>query len=107
MKREFNDEQLMGLGRLVASLFDMRAEGEAMIERMAAEAGVTLEEAKAVFQLSAASSSFEMKDDGVTYELTLDVYKTDEERLLEMLPEGSEVFAGGLIAVPDPVEDED
>lgn len=107
MKREFNDEQIMGLGRMVAQLFGMHEEGDDLIAKMAEEHGVSVEEVKEAISVDEASLTFTMKDDGVDYKLTLAVAKTEEEEALEGMPAGTEYLGGGLYAVPDPVDEDD
>jgi len=100
----FTDEQLMDLGRITASLFDMRDAGRKMLEEVAADMGSTLEECG--LAVGEVAQAFTLKDDQTRYRLTLDVDKTEEEAL-EGMPTGTEYLGGGLYAVPDEFDDEE
>lgn len=104
--REFNEEETMSFGKLVASLFGHLDQGDEMIVKLGAENGLTPEEAREVFSVDEASVSFTMKDDGKDYTISLGLAKTEEEKALEGMPAGTEHLGGGLYAVPDALEDE-
>lgn len=104
MKHEFNDEALMHLGRMVAALFDSRHDGLEMIAQMVAEGA--LEEGDA--EVDEVASSFVLKgEDDTRYELVLRRHKTEEERALEGMPDGTEYLGSGLYAVPDDLSGEE